>query len=82
MFYEKNLKSVFPPANTRRRTNVGLMADQRRRRCPNIKPSLVQHLVFLGLIWLNVNLTDHGFCRFQYVLLVDKITVIVNEMLG
>ena len=34
------------PANTTRRTNVGLILGQRRRRWPNIKPPLDQCVVF------------------------------------
>ena len=38
------------PANVRRLTNVGSMSDQRLRRWPDIKPTLVQRLVFAGRI--------------------------------
>ena len=38
------------PANTRHWANVGLMLGQRRRRWTNIKPILVQCLVFAGLV--------------------------------
>ena len=36
------------PANTRRWTNVGLMLAHRLRRWANIKPTLIQRLVFAG----------------------------------
>ena len=39
------------PANTRRSANVGLMLGQRRRRWPNIKPTLAERLVFAGMSW-------------------------------
>ena len=42
--YKKNLKRK--PADTKRWTNAGLMSVHRLRRCPNINPALVQHLVF------------------------------------
>ena len=35
-------------ANTRHWTNVGLMLGRRRRRRPNINPTLAQCLVFAG----------------------------------
>ena len=38
------------PANTRHRPNVDLMLGQRRRRWPNIKPTLGRCLVFAGYI--------------------------------
>ena len=41
------------PANTRRWPNDGLMLGQRQRRWANIKPTLLQRLVFAG-IWLTV----------------------------
>ena len=34
------------------RTIVGLMLGQRRRRWPNIRPTLVQHPVFAGILLL------------------------------
>ena len=37
-------------ANTRHWTNVGLMLGQRRRRWANIKPTLVQWVVFAGFV--------------------------------
>ena len=42
------------PANTRHWTNVCLMLGQRRRRWANIKPTLVQRLVFAGILTYNV----------------------------
>ena len=36
------------PANTRRSLDVGLVVGQRRRRWATTKPTLVEHLVFLG----------------------------------
>ena len=38
----------YVPANTRHRTNVGLMSVQRLRRWNDIKPALVQCIVFAG----------------------------------
>ena len=35
-------------------TNVGLMLDQRHRRWPNIKSTLVQGLVFASAPWLPI----------------------------
>ena len=37
------------PANMKCRNNVGLMLGQRRRRCPNIKPTLVENLAPAGV---------------------------------
>ena len=41
-------------ANTRRRTNAGLMLAQRRRRWASIRPASVQHLVvtWLAMSWI------------------------------
>ena len=49
------LSRIMSPANSRRWTNAGLMyaglmLGQRRQRWPNIKPALVQRLVFAGII--------------------------------
>ena len=46
------------PANTGRRPNVGLMLAHRLRRWANIKPALVQRLVFVGMRrWSNVDIS-------------------------
>ena len=42
-------------ANGRRWTNAALMLAQRRRRWANIKPALVQHLVFTWLVRSGIN---------------------------
>ena len=49
VFAENSCVYSAVPANTRRLTNVDSILAHRLRRWPNIKPTLVHHLVFAGV---------------------------------
>ena len=55
------------PANVRQRTNIGSMLVQRLRRWPNIKPTLVQCVVFAGCLFLYLKLLSL-ICLWYYCL--------------
>ena len=47
LLFEGQIKWLYP-ANMTHLSNVGLMLGQRHRRWPNIKPTLLQCVVFAG----------------------------------